>query len=101
VAQIGQSDARAYEAGVVQVVQNVRQAGNQGIYRRTGNVWVAANAAKLDLDKDARIRTVQRFSEEYFKLVTDNTVAENQVLASQQGDEELVIELRGQVYRIR
>jgi Ca-activated chloride channel family protein len=101
VVQIGQSDTQAYEAGTVQVVRNVRRAGDQAVYRRSGNVWVAANAAKVDLDKDARIKTVERFSEEYFKLVAENTVAENQVLATQQGDEELVIELRGQVYRIR
>jgi Ca-activated chloride channel family protein len=100
VAQMGQSDTRAYEAGQVQVVRNVRQLGNQAVYRR-GNVWLAANAAKVDLEKDANVKTIDRFGDEYFELVAANTTAENQVLASQQDQEELVIELRGQVYRIR
>jgi hypothetical protein len=102
VAQIGQSDTAAYEAGQVQEVRNVRQVGNQAVYRRGGNVWLAANAAGVDLERDKdRVQTVTRFSDEYFKLVTDNTTAENQLLASQQESEELVVELRGQVYRIR
>ena len=102
VAQIGQSDTAAYEAGQVQEVRNVRQVGNQAVYRRGGNVWLASNAAGVDLEKDKdRVRTITRFSDEYFKLATDNTTAENQLLASQQEGEELVVELRGQVYRIR
>jgi uncharacterized protein YegL len=96
------SDTAAYEAGEVQTVANVRQAGNQAIYRRKGNVWVAANATTVDVENlPASVQTVERFSEEYFRLVRANTVAENQVLASQQPGEELVITLRGQVYRIR
>ncbi len=96
---VGQADA--YEAGKVTTLANVRQVGNQGVYRRRGNVWVASNAAKVDLDNADDVKTVERFSEEYFELVRANTVAENQVLASQQPDEELVIQLRGQMYRIR
>ncbi|MDY6913324.1 MAG: hypothetical protein SVT52_02545, partial [Planctomycetota bacterium] len=98
---VGHADKRSYEAGEAQTVANVRQVGNQALYRR-GRVWVAANAAKLDLEKDAgKIRTIERFGEEYFRLIRANTVAENQLLASQQADEELLIRLRGQVYRIR
>ncbi|MCJ7543502.1 MAG: VWA domain-containing protein [Phycisphaerae bacterium] len=96
------SDIAAYEAGQVQTVTTVRQAGNQAVYRRKGNVWVAANAAQVDLENlPSEVRTVERFSEDYFQLTRANTVAENQVLASQQPGEELIITLRGQVYRIR
>jgi Ca-activated chloride channel family protein len=96
------SDTKAYEAGEVQTLTNVRQVGNQAVYRRSGNVWVASNAATADLEKlTQNAKTIDRFSDEYFGLVRANTVAENQVLATQQPGEELVIELRGQVYRIR
>ena len=97
----GNVDKYAYEAGEREVVGNVRQVGNQAVYRR-GRLWIAANATKIDLERDKdKIRTIERFSEEYFRLVRANSVAENQVIASQQADEELLIELRGQVYRIR
>jgi len=96
----GNVSADKYEAGEAEQVATVRQIGNQAIYRR-GKHWVAANAAKLDLERDsARIKDIKRFSEEYFKLVGLNTVEENQVLASQREGEVLVVSLRGQVYRI-
>ena len=91
----------AYEAGEVETVSNVRQVANQALYKR-GNVWQAANARHIDLKKDAdKIQTIERFSDEYFKLSAANTVEENQIFASQQTGEELVISLRGQVYRIK
>jgi Ca-activated chloride channel family protein len=97
----GWGHADNYEAGKKEQVDNLRQAGEQSLYRR-GQVWVAADAAEVDLDKDkAKIQEVQRFSTEYFALVKANTVRENQVLASQRDSEELVVRLRGQLYRIR
>ena len=67
-----------------------------------GRVWVAANAADVDVERDKdKIVTVERFSDEYFKLVAANTPSENAVLAWQQPQEELIIRLRGQVYLIR
>ena len=53
------------------------------------------------IGSDGPTLTVRLFSAEYFQLIHDNTVAENQVLASQRADEELIVRLRGQVYRIR
>jgi hypothetical protein len=44
---------------------------------------------------------VNRFSDDYFKLIAANTPEENQILARQQSGEELLIKLRGQVYRIK
>jgi Ca-activated chloride channel family protein len=98
---IGNTSDRAYEAGKKEQIAAVRQAGNQAVYRR-GKVWVAANAADVDLKKDKdKIQVIERYSPAYFDLVRANTTAENQVLASQQVNEELLITLRGQVYLIR
>ena len=97
---IGYANKDAYEMGRAETVSNVRQAGNQAIYRR-GRVWVAANASKLDPNSDENVKTIERFSGEYFELVRSNTIAENQVLATQQAGEELLIKLRGQAYRIK
>ncbi|MBN1943463.1 MAG: VWA domain-containing protein [Phycisphaerae bacterium] len=98
---VGNTSELAYEADRKETVANLRQAGNQAIYRR-GRVWVAANAAKLDLEKDKdKIQVVERYSKAYFGLIRANNVEENQVLASQQPEEELLITLRGQAYLIR
>ena len=101
VAQFGYSRLEGYERGEQEVVANVRNVGNQALYQR-GRLWIAANASELDPEKDRqKIREIERFSSEYFALVRANTVAENQVLASQRANEELLINFRGQAYRIR
>ena len=65
-------------------------------------VAVTPETANLDLTKDAeKITTLDRYSSEYFALVSANTAAENQVLSSQAPDEELLINLRGQAYLIK
>ena len=98
----GFKDKKSYESGRRSVVTTVRQAGNQTLYRRDGRVWVAEQAGKVDLEKDAaKIKAVKRFSDEYFDLVRKNTVEENQVLSTQRAGEELVVKLRGQLYRIK
>jgi len=98
---IGGRDQFDYESGNKKVLANVRQVGNQAVYQR-GNIWIASNATHIDPDRDAaKIKQVQRFSDEYFKLVSANTAAENQILASQQEHEELLVELRGTVYQIK
>jgi len=99
--QHGHKDQKNYEGGKQEVVANIRQVGNQAMYRR-GSVWIAAEAATIDLDKEKdKIITIDRFSTEYFELVKANTPTQNQVLSSQQDKEELVLKLRGQLYRIR
>ena len=101
VAVYGYKGVEEYEDDGETRVTTVRQVGNQALYRR-GNQWVAANASTLDAEKDAdKIQIVQRMSDEYFELVKVNTVAENQILASQAPDEELLITLRGQAYLIK
>ncbi|MEK6257451.1 MAG: VIT domain-containing protein [Planctomycetota bacterium] len=79
----------------------LRNAGNEALYCR-GKLWVTPQTAKLDLKKDAaKIKTIERFSDDYFKLVAANTSSENQVLCSQRHDEELLVELRGQAYLVK
>ena len=57
---------------------------------------------KLDLQKDAaKIKTIERFSDDDFQLVATNTSSENQVLCSQRHDEQLLVELRGQAYLVK
>jgi Ca-activated chloride channel family protein len=85
------------EAVAADSVQNV---GSQTLYKR-GKLWIAANAQKIDPEKDKeKIKRVKRFSDEYFALVKANTHDENAVLATQQAGEELLITLRGQAYQI-
>ena len=72
-------------------VESVQIVGNETLYRR-GNQWFAASAKDVDLKRDAdKVKTVERFSDEYFKLVAANTPAENTVLARQQAGEELIV----------
>ncbi|MBS3734985.1 MAG: VWA domain-containing protein [Phycisphaerae bacterium] len=104
---IGHSDGEAYEDAAeaeeksAKRAEGVRQYAEQAAYRR-GKLWVVANAAHLDPDEDAeKIEDVERYSDDYFELVRENSAAENQILADQRDDEELLIVLRGQAYRIR
>ncbi|MGC9454140.1 MAG: VIT domain-containing protein [Phycisphaerae bacterium] len=98
----GYANAEAYETEQRERIDAVRQVGNQALYRRGGNLWVTPATAEVDLSEDAEdIEEVELGSEEYFELVRANTAAENRLLATQQHGEELLVELRGQLYRIR
>ncbi|HUT56746.1 MAG TPA: VWA domain-containing protein [Phycisphaerae bacterium] len=97
----GNASKDAYEAAQHEIVRGLRQIGNNAVYRR-GKVWIASNAADVDLTQDAaKVQIIQRFSDEYFKLIRENDVADNQIMASQRADEELVVKLRGQVYHVK
>ncbi len=81
--------------------QGIRKAGNSTIYKR-GQTLVADNAVDVDIEKDkSSIVNINRYSKEYFELVKDNSVVDNQIFAQQGVDEELVVRLRGKVYRIK
>jgi len=100
-ALIGNAVQESYEEGRAERVANFRMVNNQALYQR-GRVWIAANAAHVDLERDKdKVQDIRRFSKEYFALARANTAMENQLLASQRAGEELVINLRGQTYRIR
>ncbi|MCA9203835.1 MAG: VWA domain-containing protein [Planctomycetales bacterium] len=91
---------RDIENDRVVVAESVQVVGNETLYKR-GNLWVAENAKDVDPEKDkAKIKTIKRFSDDYFKLIAANTASENSVLARQQAGETLLIKLRGQAYRI-
>ena len=98
--QYGSSSRDKYEKNKDDYVAGLRQVGNTSLYRR-GRVWIASSASKLDPSKDTdKIEKVKRFSDKYFELIRRNSVAENQVMASQQDNEEMLIVLRGQAYQI-
>jgi Ca-activated chloride channel family protein len=97
---VGYSSGESYEKDKTERVANVRQVGNQTLYKRDKGWITPQAAARIEKDK-AEVQEIERFSDEYFALVNKNTVEQNRVLASQRADEELVVELRGQVYRIR
>jgi len=100
VRMFGKAGRKNYEEGKYEYVKGLRNVGNTSLYRR-GKLWIASSASTLDLKKDAdKIKNVKRFSKEYFDLIRRNTVAENQVMASQQDKEEMLIVLRNQAYRI-
>lgn len=79
----------------------LRNENGQTLFKRSGIVF-AANSTDVDIEKQkSEIVEVTRFTEEYFELVKDNSVAENEWLAAQQDDEELIVRLRGKIYRIK
>ena len=69
------------------------------MYKR-GSVVIAANAADVDLDK-ADITDIERYSKEYFDLIKDNKKSENEIISEQLDGEELIIRLRGKIYRFK
>ncbi len=79
----------------------LRNEQGQSLYKR-GNMVFASNATDVDIDKQkAEIVELKRFSDEYFQLAASNSAAENDLLAAQQDDEELVVRLQGRIYRIK
>jgi len=82
-------------------VSGLKTVGNETLYR-TGQVYKTTGTQHLDLERDKnKIKTIERFTTDYFKLVAANTSAENALLSSQQADEQLLVELRGQVYLVK
>lgn len=96
----GSSTMDSYEGGQAEQIASVQNVGNRAFYKR-GRQWIDASVSDKPVDKlNAEAREIRQFSDEYFTLVKANNAAENQILASQQQGEELVVALRGQVYRI-
>ncbi len=96
----GSSNLKDYEAERVESVANLRQIANTTLYRR-GKRWFTPDLAKqAEKADDPTIKILKQFSDEYFRLVAANTTEQNRVMASQQAGEELMLALRGAVYRI-
>ncbi|MCA8991465.1 MAG: VWA domain-containing protein [Planctomycetaceae bacterium] len=87
-------------SGPVQVEEVIRNSGVQTLYKR-GKLVVTPETAEVDVEKEKdQIQVVQRFSDDYFKLIAANTVSENNLLSQQGPEENLLVKLRGQVYLI-
>jgi len=79
----------------------LRVVGSRTLYKR-GNLLIADNAIDVDLDgPQEHWQVVKRFSPEWQALVAENSQPENQLLAEQAADEELIVRLRNVVYRIQ
>lgn len=107
-AGFGGIQLREVDSDAVVQRSGVRASGNAVTFlRRTGEaaakkLLVTPQTATLDLDRDKEQYTViERFSEAYFALVAENSPEENQWLALQQEDEELLVQLRGKNYLIK
>jgi hypothetical protein len=99
-AQIGKSKLASYEANEIEHLANVQNVGNRALYKR-GRQWIDSAVSDKDVSKlNEKAKTVTQFSEEYFTLAKLNSVADNQILSTQRPGEELIISLRGQLYRI-
>lgn len=92
----GTSDHLSATAG-----DGVQLINNNAFYKR-GKLLIAANASHVNLEKPTLpVVEMKRFSKEYFELVKQNSEPENALLSQQQADQELVIVLRGSLYRIK
>ncbi len=91
----GDGEATGPQSGL----QGIRKVGNVTIYQR-GNLLIADNASKIDIEKDQTVTKIKKFSDEYFKLIEQNTADENLIIA-QQEHEEMLIVLRGKAYLIQ
>jgi Ca-activated chloride channel family protein len=86
-----------------EAVNAVQLVGNQVLYRR-GNTWytydVARSAATRSL---ADVKVVERFSDEYFRLLRETTPENQRILASQKDQEEVMIRhpAAAKVYRVK
>ncbi len=83
------------------VVNAVQVVGAKVLYKR-GNVWYTFDVAKSDVENLAgKAVVVERFSDEYFKLVDQCSPADARVLARQKAGEELMLEVNGKAYHVK
>src|SRR5690606_25943090 len=104
------SSYRDAEQDEIVMTENVRQVGQNTLYKRgnvictseTAELFSSENGLKLDLDKlGDKVQVIERFTKDYFDLIAANSTEENRVLASQLEGEELLVKLRGQAYLIK
>jgi Ca-activated chloride channel homolog len=72
--------------------QNVRQVGGKTFYRKA-NRWVDAEVKPED---DAKAKSVEQFSDEFFRIARSQSAEMNQYMAM---DEPVTVNLGGQVYK--
>jgi hypothetical protein len=96
----GNSSVTAYEAHQAERLSTVQAVGNRALYRR-GSQWIDSELSDQNVERlNGAAQRIVQFSEEYFRLAIANNLAENQMLASQQPGQDLIVKLRGQVYLI-
>ena len=67
-----------------------------------GNVLFASNATDVDPEKHKdQLISVERYSPAYFELLQKTSAEENQLLALQQEDEEMIVRLQGKLYWLK
>jgi len=72
-------------------VNAVQMLGNQVLYRR-GNTWYSYDVARSSASELAgQVKVIERFSDEYFRLVRETTPENQKALAAQKDREELMI----------
>lgn len=113
----GAATVRDIDTDKDRVVNAVQVVGNQVLFRR-GNAWCAYEVAKTDLaQSDAKVKVIERFSEEYFRLIREATPEQQRMLADQKEGEKLILpaarqaadaaapaeaaEAAGEVYRVK
>ena len=81
--------------------KGLRQNQGNTLYQK-GKLLFADNAADVDLKKEAEnLVDVVLFSDDYFKLLSENSKEENRLMSSQRLGESLIIRLRGKIHRIK
>jgi Ca-activated chloride channel homolog len=99
-AQIGQSNVANYESNQTERLANVQNIYNRALYKR-GRQWIDSAVSDRDIARlNAESKPIAQFSDEYFKLAATNSVTDNLILAMQQPGEEMIVSIRGIVYRI-
>jgi Ca-activated chloride channel family protein len=99
--QFGLSKLASYESDRTERLAGVQNVGNRALYRR-GQQWIDSSVADRPVAAlNAAAKTIVQFSEEYFRLAAASSPAENQILSVQQPGEELIVLIRGQLYRIK
>jgi Ca-activated chloride channel family protein len=82
-------------------VQAVQLVGNKVLYKR-GNVWYEFDVTKkAGADLAAKAKVIERFTKAYFDLVRKAPPAKAKILAAQPADEELMLEVDGDVYHVK
>lgn len=99
-AQLGYKGDDSFDGEKTETVKGFRQVGKNALYQR-GRAWLTPEVSALSDEKLKDAVEVKRFSDRYFELVRKNGVAQNQIFAAQRDNEELVVKLRGTIYRIR
>ncbi len=104
---IGALELRDIDRDEAVAVNAVQMVGDQVLYRR-GNTWYSYDVAQAAARPGANIKVIERFSDEYFRLVQETTHANQRILAAQRDQEEVIIRqpaaqagMPAEIYRVK